>query len=229
MEIKPVKTRRITEGQDLSQLLGILSDKLKEKDILVVSSKIVSYAEGRLTVESEFEELVKSEAEEIYEGEIVHLTKKCGLWVANSGIDRSNAPDGQIVLWPVDPQKSVDDLYEQISSRIRIKDFGVMMIDSVCHAGRRGTSGACIAYRGFVGVSDERGRKDLFGNELMITQVAKADAIADAANLIMGEADECTPMCIVSNAPVEFTSEEVDSIKEQSISTEEDIFNPLIK
>ena len=223
MEIKPVKTRRIEEGQSLSQLLGILSDKINEKDI------IVSYAEGRLTVESEFEDLARAEAEEFCEGELVHLTRKHGLWVANSGIDKSNAPKGQIVLWPEDPQRSVDNLYDEIKQRLGLKEFGVMMIDSVCHPGRRGTSGACMAYCGFEGVSDERGKKDLFGNELMITQVAKADSIADAANLIMGEADESTPICIVSGAPVEFTSDKIDSVKAMSMPSEECIFNPLFK
>ncbi len=229
MEITPVKTRRITEGQSISQMFGILSDKIKEKDILVISSKIISYAEGRLTVESEFEDLIRSEAEEFHEGKEVHLTRKCGIWVANSGIDKSNAPDGQIVLWPEDPQKSVDEIYEQMKMQLRLNEFGVMMIDSVCHPGRRGTSGACMAYVGFEGVSDERGKKDLFGNELQITQVAKADSIADAANLIMGEANESTPICIVRGAPVEFTSEKIDSIKEMSIPSDECIFNPLFK
>jgi coenzyme F420-0:L-glutamate ligase len=227
MEIIPIKADLIKEKDSVFEAFLKTGFCLQENDILVIASKVFAYEEGRLASLDEFTELIKSEAEEYYEGKDVALTRKKGLWVANSGIDKSNAPEGKIVLWPKDPQKSVNDIYAALKAQFELTNLGVMMIDSVCAPGRRGTIGACIALSGFQGVSDERGKQDLYGRPLQITQIAKADSIASAANLVMGESSESTPFAVVRNAPVDFRSEKVDSISELSIDRKDCIFNPI--
>ena len=186
---------------------------------------MVSFAENRLDSVENFERLVEEESEKLVKGKVVDLSKKYGIWIANAGIDKSNVPLGQIVLWPKNPQKSADDL----RARFDFENFGVIITDSVCQPGRQGVTGACITYSGFVGVEDARGTEDLFGNKLQITTVAKADMLSASANLLMGEAAECVPFVVVRQAPVKFTSEMVDSIEEQSIAEEDCIFKPMFK
>lgn len=229
MQLVPIRSKIIRADDDLVAALLDADLKLKEKDILVVSSKVVSMAEGRVAPAEEFDELVRAEAEKHVEGKIVDLTKKFGIWIANSGIDKSNVPAGQIVLWPEDPQKSADELWARLKEEFGLENLGILIVDSICQPGRQGVTAACLAYRGFVGVEDARGEQDLFGNELQITTIAKADQIAAAANLIMGEAAEATPFVLVREAPVQFSSLQVDSVGEQSIPDEDCIFKPLFK
>jgi coenzyme F420-0:L-glutamate ligase len=225
VQLVPIKTRIIEPGDDLIAVLEETGFEFKDGDVLVVSSKVVSFAENRLASADKFEELVALESEKLVKGEVVDLSKKYGIWIANAGIDKSNVPAGQIVLWPADPQKSADELRD----RFDFENFGVIITDSVCQPGRQGVTGACITYSGFVGVEDARGSEDLFGNKLQITTVAKADMVSAAANLLMGEADECVPFVVVRNAPVKFSSEKVDSIAEQSIAEQDCIFKPMFK
>lgn len=225
MQLIPIKTRVIEPNDNLMEVLKETGFKFADDDILVVSSKVVSFAEGRLDVVENFEKRVQEESEKLVKGQVVDLSKKFGIWIANAGIDKSNVPYGQIVLWPADPQKSADDL----RSSFNFKNFGIIITDSVCQPGRQGVTGACITYSGFVGVEDARGNEDLFGNQLQITTVAKADMLAASANLLMGEADECIPFVVVRDAPVKFSSNKIDSIAEQSIAEEDCIFKPLFR
>lgn len=225
MQLIPIKTRIIEPGDDLMAVLAETGFKFEDGDVLVVSSKVVSFAENRLASAEEFEKLVEQESEKLVKGKVVDLSKKYGIWIANAGIDKSNVPSGQIVLWPANPQKSADDL----RAKFDFWNFGIIITDSVCQPGRQGVTGACITYCGFVGVEDARGTEDLFGNKLQITTVAKADMLAASANLLMGEAAESVPFVVVRQAPVKFTQEMVDSIAEQSIAEEDCIFKPLFK
>jgi len=228
MQIIPYKSKVIEEGDLLLESVLDAGIELEDGDILVVSSKVVSFCEERvLDFEGDIKEFVKLEAEKYVEGDVVDLTKKFGIWIANAGIDKSNVPKGKIILWPENPQKSADELWAGLKEKFSLNDLGVMVIDSVCQPGRQGVIGVCLAFRGFEGVSDERGSMDLFGNEIAITTVAKADSIASAANVVMGEGDQSIPFCVVKNAPVEFIDMPVDSIDLQSIDADKCIFSPL--
>jgi len=124
------------------------------------------------------------------------LCLKNGTLLPNAGIDASNAPEGSLVLLPLDPDASAARIRATIAERSGA-DVGVIVIDSRTHAMRLGCSGVAIGCSGIPSVVDERGKKDLFGRELEVTKRAVADCIASAAELVMGEAGECVPAAVV--------------------------------
>jgi coenzyme F420-0:L-glutamate ligase len=236
MQIIPIHTPRLNLNENLNDHLveALFTSELSllENDILVISSKIVSFAEGRVVEVKnniEFEELVKRESEKYFKGSVVDLSYKFGLWIANAGIDKSNVESGKVVLWPINPQESADTIRSFLVKHFRLKNLGVILVDSICQPGRRGVTGAALAYSGIIGVTDERGKKDLYGNTLKITKANKADMISAAANLLMGEANEAIPYCIVRQVEIEFLGKKVDSIAELSMPLEDCIFNAIYK
>ena len=124
------------------------------------------------------------------------LCMKNGTLLPNAGIDASNAPSGTVVLLPVDPDATAARIRAGIRERAGA-DVGVIVADSRTHAMRLGCSGVAIGCSGIPSVIDERGKQDLFGRELEVTKRAVADCIASAAELVMGEANECVPAAVV--------------------------------
>ncbi|MGB8218955.1 MAG: coenzyme F420-0:L-glutamate ligase [Methanoregula sp.] len=124
------------------------------------------------------------------------LCMKHGTLLPNAGVDASNAPPGCIVPLPKDPDASAVRIRDEIAHRCHVR-IGVIVADSRTHAMRLGCSGVAIGCAGITSVIDDRGRSDLFGRKLEVTKRAVADNIASAAELVMGEADECTPAAIV--------------------------------
>jgi len=124
------------------------------------------------------------------------LCMKQGTLLPNAGVDASNAPPGCIVPLPKDPDASALRIKNEIFNRCQVR-IGVIVADSRTHAMRLGCSGVAIGCAGIPSVIDDRGRSDLFGRKLEVTKRAVADNIASAAELVMGEADECTPAAIV--------------------------------
>jgi coenzyme F420-0:L-glutamate ligase len=124
------------------------------------------------------------------------LCIKNGTLLPNAGVDASNAPPGCVTPLPADPDRSALTIKDAIRN-LTGKDIGVIIADSRTHAMRLGCSGVAIGAAGITAVIDDRGRCDLFGRKLEVTKRAVADNIASAAELVMGEADECTPAAIV--------------------------------
>jgi len=124
------------------------------------------------------------------------LCMKNGTLLPNAGIDASNTPRGSVLLLPADPDASAVRIRATIRERSGA-DVGVIVIDSRTHAMRLGCSGVAIGCSGIPSVLDERGKQDLFGRELEVTKRAVADCIASAAELVMGEANECVPAAVV--------------------------------
>jgi coenzyme F420-0:L-glutamate ligase len=124
------------------------------------------------------------------------LCMKGGTLLPNAGVDASNAPPGCVTPLPADPDQSAQRIKRVIESRAGV-EIGVIIADSRTHAMRLGCSGVAIGSAGIPSVIDDRGRKDLFGRRLEVTKRAVADNIASAAELVMGEADECTPAAII--------------------------------
>ena len=125
-----------------------------------------------------------------------------GILAPNAGIDRSNVPHGYAILYPQNPKRTVDQLraYLERNSKTDIQGplrLGVLLSDSRITPTRMGTIGIAIAASGFKPVIDFRGKKDLFGNELKVTLKAVADQLSSAAQLVMGEARESTPVVII--------------------------------
>lgn len=227
MRLFAVKTRVVRVGDDLVELilesLRTCNLQLEDNDVLAVTSKIVSYSEGRVvrlsevapskkarllakeySVKSEFAELILREAERIYGGvDKAVLTFKNGVMTPNAGIDNKNTPDDFAILWPTDPEEFVREFRDSIKRRVG-KDVAVLLVDSGLVPLRKGTNGLALAVAGFRPIRDDIGKKDLFGKPIMITRQAVADDLASAAHLMMGEAVEQTPVVLIKDAPVDF-------------------------
>ena len=198
---------------------------LRQGDILAVSSKYASIAAGRIVnlndiqaspradalaqryrMDPAIAQLVIDEADHIFGGIELGflLTAKAGVISPNAGLDRSNIPSGQVVLLPRDPFALARRVRQALQSRFNC-GIGVILTDSWLMPGRYGTTGIAVALAGFQPIKDERGKKDLFGNPMAVTQIGQADALAAAAQVVMGERDEATPFALLRGAEVELT------------------------
>jgi coenzyme F420-0:L-glutamate ligase len=217
----PVQQAAFDLVQTLADALAGAGEPLRDGDVLAVSSKYAAIAEGRvvalddLVISDEaaalagryqmnprIAQLVVQEADHIFGGiPGFLLTFKDGILSPNAGIDRSNIPGGYAVLFPKDPYQTAAALRRSVDEALGV-DIGVILTDSWLMPGRLGTTGVALATAGFRPIQDERGKADLFGNPMIVTQRGIADQICAAAQLVMGERDEATPFVIVRNAPV---------------------------
>jgi coenzyme F420-0:L-glutamate ligase len=227
MRLCGLNTRIVNKGDNLVELvlesLRKQNLQVEDNDVLVFTSKVVSTAEGRLVklndvrpsekarqlarkydLAPEFAQLVLTEADKIYGGvpKAVLVFKK-GLLAANAGVDNKNSPKGYAILWPADPEKSVKEIREELSRRTG-KRVAVMIVDSGLTPLRIGTSGLALAVAGFKPIRDQRGKKDLYGKNIMITRHAVADDLASAAHFLMGESTEKTPIVLIKEANLDF-------------------------
>lgn len=216
MELVSLKTSLIKPQDDL---LSLLNGSLKRADfslgngdILVITSKVISVSENRIATcksDSAANKIAKAEADHWLGGRPYPFAIKQGILIPRSGVDASNIEAGKLVLWPNDPWKSANDLRSAIRKKFKLKHFGLIITDSTCRPLRHGVSNIAIAWTGFEGVSDERGKADLFGKKLKVTKRALADSLAAAAGVLTGEAAESIPFVLIRKAPVKFTSKTV--------------------
>jgi coenzyme F420-0:L-glutamate ligase len=189
---------------------------LKDDDVLVISSKFIAVSEGRVVslrkvrvsakarkiaavyrMDPKLCELVLNESDDVVGGVPGFLLAfKDGLLTPNSGIDKSNVRHGTVVLYPRRPEISARRIREAIQFALGVR-VGVVVCDSRLSPTRRGTTGVAIAASGLEGILDARGRVDLFGNVLKVTSQAIADDLSSAAEILMGESDEATPIVVV--------------------------------
>ena len=252
MQLIPLKSPLIKPKDDLTEILSGLFDKRKiepqEKDILVVSSKVVALSEGRVVKLDEvkvsdearkikdakyvqslgkksdaFKQLVLNEADQFLDGEMVYLTLKNKILIPHAGIDLSNAPEGVAILWPENSFNSAEKIRDCFLRKFSLKNLGVVVIDSHCQPLRTGVVGIALGWSGIEGVEDERGKKDLYGKKLRVTQKNVADQLASSASLLMGEAGESIPFVLVRNAPVKFTNKKFDQ-ESYWFDPEDDLF-----
>lgn len=152
------------------------------------------------------------------------LCMKQGTLLPNAGVDASNAPLGCVTPLPENPDRSALAIRKAIEIRCSVR-VGVIIADSRTHAMRRGCSGVAIGAAGITAVIDDRGRSDLFGRTLEVTKRAVADNIASAAELVMGEADECTPGAIIRGLGIPVG----DQSGIETISADECLFMGLLR
>ncbi len=204
--------------------------EIQDQDILAVAETPLGTTEGRAVKLSDVEvsskahelseqfdllpevaQLVIEEADEILGG-IPHvlLTIKNNTLMANAGVDKSNVPAGFASLLPLDSRDSAERIRQGVKKRLG-KDVGVLVIDSRTQPLRLGNIGMALGVAGFKPVADDRGREDLFGNELRVTRRAVADNLASACTALMGESNESIPAVLIRDAPVEFVDESFDS------------------
>lgn len=238
MKVTAIKTHKITVSDcDLIKILDKYLLKFSEKSILVITSKIVSITEGRLvkTDGVDKDELIRRESQFYLPREQnrynVSLTIARNMLAATAGIDESNA-DGYYVLWPKDPQQTVNSVRLHLKRRCNLIDVGVMITDSRTAPLRWGVTSVALAYSGFKPLKDYIGKKDLFGRKFKFEKLSIIDSLASAASVVMGEGDERTPIAIINDLPfVEFQDRNPTKkeLKDLNISMDEDLYGPFLK
>lgn len=233
LAVNAIRTRVFHTNENLSGFIleHIQPGDAKEGMILAITSKIVSLAEGRLVPAAGLSkrELVVREADHDL-GEVGYghsLTIKHGLFIPSAGIDESNSEDGDFILYPEDPFKSLKKLWTELRAAWCLSCLGLIMTDSRTTPLRRGVTGISLAHWGFKGVRSLVGAPDLFGRELKVTSVNLADSLAAAATLTMGEANEARPLALIRVSNLDFTDE--TDAKETSIPLQDDLYYPIFK
>jgi coenzyme F420-0:L-glutamate ligase/coenzyme F420-1:gamma-L-glutamate ligase len=201
----------VQPGDDLAELLvaalgGAQGFELRDGDVVVVTQKVVSKAEGRL-VEIDADDpsakaaLVESEAVRILRrrGELVITETKHGFICANAGVDLSNVASGQAALLPIDSDRSARAIAAGLGHRLGVQ-VGVIISDTFGRTWRRGVTDVAIGCAGVAAVVDLRGTQDASGRELQATEVCVADELASAAELVMGK-DRSVPAAVVRGVP----------------------------
>ncbi|HLG68579.1 MAG TPA: coenzyme F420-0:L-glutamate ligase [Acidimicrobiales bacterium] len=175
---------------------------LRDADVLVVTQKVVSKAEGRLVAVDDDRpeakaQLVEREAVRVLRrrGELLVTETSHGFVCANAGVDLSNVASGTAALLPVDPDRSARRVQAGLRRRLGV-EVGVIVSDTFGRAWRRGVTDVAIGVAGVAGVVDLRGTTDALGRELVATEVCVADEIAGAAELVMGK-DRNVPVAVV--------------------------------
>ena len=213
----------VRPGDDIADIViqGLASSglSLRRGDIIVIAQKIVSKAEGRIVdlrevapspraselaaavdKDPRLVELILRESTEVvrHRKGVLVVAHRNGTVLANAGIDASNVAgdDHHVLLLPEDCDRSCRDIRAQLAARTGVQP-GVIVIDSLGRAWRNGTVGTALGAAGLPPLLDLRGQPDLFGRELRTTQVGIADEIAAAASMLMGQADEGTPVVVL--------------------------------
>ncbi|MBT6193453.1 MAG: coenzyme F420-0:L-glutamate ligase [Proteobacteria bacterium] len=237
----------VKQGDDLAELILDCLKRdglsLQSGDIVVVAQKIVSKAEGRLVRLKDVtpsEEALALAIQTEKDPRLVQLTldestkvvrQKPGILIvrhrlghigANAGIDQSNIEDDDeyALLLPKHPDLSAENLKRKLDIALNC-DVGVLITDSHNRPWRMGTIGGAIGCAGFQVIDDRRGLSDLFGRELKVTLINRADAIAALATLLMGETTEKTPVALVRGFPVDSEYGTADDINRP---IEDDLF-----
>ncbi len=229
MKITSFRTRIFKEKEDLISFIARYVPQLKEKDILVVSSKLTSLWKGlcfSCKSAKQKEAFIFQESQACLKTKLAYLTIKSGMVMTNAGIDESNA-NGKLLLLPSDLYACAEEIRKGLCKKYGIKKLGIIITDSMILPLRAGVIGAACAYAGFQGVRDERGKKDIFGRPLSVTLVNLADALAAAAAVNMGERAEKRPLCRIENAPVKFVAKTKPS--EIMYPPEQDLYAPLFQ
>lgn len=232
MQVEAIHTEIFSQGEDvINFIVKNAADKLKEKSVLAITSKIVSLAENR-TVNKEGvnkTELIQQEAQH-YLGEIgygCHLTIKHGLLVPSAGVDESNSVNNEYILYPKNPFSSAEKICKAVKQKLSLSDVAVIITDSRTFPLRKGVTGVALAYSGFKAVKSLIGKEDLFGRALRMTTINLVDALAASAVLLMGEGAEQCPLAVISDVPLGFTNK--TDLTELNIPVEKDLYKPLYK
>ena len=197
----------IRPGDPLAELIAAAcaappNGPLADGDVLVVTQKIVSKAEGRLVAVDPDDPLshksvVEAEAVRILRrrGDLVITETRHGFVCANSGVDLSNVQRGEAALLPIDSDRSARRIRDGLRARLGVQ-VGVIVSDTFGRAWRKGLTDVAIGVAGVAGVVDLRGEPDALGRVMQVTEVAVADELAGAAELVMGKSSGI-PVAIV--------------------------------
>jgi coenzyme F420-0:L-glutamate ligase/coenzyme F420-1:gamma-L-glutamate ligase len=216
---------KVRPGDDLAAvLIAALAGGghgLRDGDVVAVAQKVVSKAEGRYVdlaavapgararelaeatgKDARLVEVILGESRRVvrHRRDVLIVEHRLGFVVANAGVDRSNVDPAAgaepVLLLPRDPDASAAGLRERLSAHFGAR-IAVVVGDSFGRAWRLGTVGIALGAAGLPALLDLRGRADLYGRALRVSEVGFADEIAAAASLLMGQADEAAPAVLV--------------------------------
>ena len=195
----------VVAGDDVALLIvdALGPEVLEDGDVLVVTQKVISKAEGRSVPAETRAAAIADESVRILrrtEGGMTISETKHGFICANAGVDASNVGTGQIVLLPVDPDASARRLRSRVQ-HLTGRDVAVVISDTFGRAWRLGQTDVAIGVAGIEPFVDYRGTTDTQGRELNATRIAIADELAGAAEMVMGKADRICA-ALVRGAPV---------------------------
>jgi len=234
----------VEPGDDLvdqiDRAITAMGESLVDNDVIVIAQKIISKAEDRyldLRTVTPSEEAIAlgekvdkdprkvqailDESVEVVRARpgVLIVEQRNGFVQANAGIDQSNItmgdgdPDDLCLLLPLDSDASAAKIRQEIQERFGVV-VGVIINDSLGRAWRNGTLGLAIGVAGFTALEDYIGGQDIYGRELLVTQVGAADEMAAGASLVMGQTTEKTPVVVVRGyEPTEPDDAELRGVK----------------
>jgi coenzyme F420-0:L-glutamate ligase/coenzyme F420-1:gamma-L-glutamate ligase len=213
----------ITTGQDLAALIADAAPDLREGDILVITSKVVSKSEGRVVTATR-EQAIEAETVRVVarRGGTTIAQTRHGLVLAAAGVDESNTAPGTVVLLPADPDESARRLRKALQARAGVR-LGVVVTDTMGRPWRAGQTDNAIGAAGVLPVRDHRGEADTFGNILEVTVAAVADEIAAAGDLVKGKALG-VPVAVVRGLADLVTEQDGPGARALIRSADEDMF-----
>jgi coenzyme F420-0:L-glutamate ligase/coenzyme F420-1:gamma-L-glutamate ligase len=196
LEVIPVEGMpEVARGDDLAGLLAAAAPDLREGDVVVVTQKVVSKAEGAMVridpddprghkaiVEQQSARVVRRR------GDLIISETRHGFVCANAGVDLSNIDEGWAALLPEDSDRSARRIRDGLRAALGV-DVAVIVSDTFGRPWRRGLTDVAIGCAGIQAVVDLRGSADSRGRELQVTEVCVVDELAAAAELVMGKAD----------------------------------------
>lgn len=185
--LSPAGLGEVRAGDDLAAVVAGLCDDLRDGDVVVVTSKVVSKAEGRVRT-GDREEAITEETVRVVarRGGTRIVRNRLGLTMAAAGIDASNVEAGSIVLLPEDPDASARALRTRLAD-LTGRNVAVVVTDTAGRAWRHGQTDIAVGVAGLLVAEDFNGRTDPYGNPLAVTLTAVADEVASAAELSQGK------------------------------------------
>ena len=224
----------IEPGDDLASIIynNIIDNNIKidDGDVIAVAQKVISKAENRyrcldeitpsedakelanqIDKDPQFVQAVLDESAKVlrYRHNVLIVEHKLGFVHANAGIDRSNINQttNKVLLLPKDPDASAGQIGNFLSDKLK-KNISVIVTDTMGRPFRNGIVGFAIGSFNLEVIRDERGKVDLFDNQLKVTQIGVGDELAAAASLVMGQAAEGKPLVVIKNFKGRKPSEE---------------------
>ncbi|MDY0815556.1 coenzyme F420-0:L-glutamate ligase [Kitasatospora purpeofusca] len=213
----------IDADSDLAELIAKAAD-YEDGDILLVTSKVVSKAEGRLLHAADREAAIDAETVRLVarRGPIRIVENRNGLVMAAAGVDASNTAPGTVLLLPEDPDASARALRARLR-QLTGRRLAVVVTDTFGRPWRNGLTDVAIGAAGLAVLDDHRGRSDSHGNELFQTVTATADELAGAADLVKGKSTG-TPVAVVRGLGHLVTAEDGEGVRPLLRPAADDMF-----
>ncbi|WP_437345070.1 coenzyme F420-0:L-glutamate ligase [Streptomyces bacillaris] len=191
----------VRAGDDLAKLIAGAEPGLVDGDVLLVTSKIVSKAEGRIVRAADREAAIDAETVRVVarRGPLRIVENRQGLVMAAAGVDASNTPAGTVLLLPENPDASARAIRDGVRDALGV-EIGVVVTDTFGRPWRNGLTDVAIGAAGVRVLDDLRGGSDAYGNPLSATVVATADELAAAGDLVKGKAAGL-PVAVVRGLP----------------------------